>query len=227
MDISSGTLPTDRFPMSQSPDPLNTALLLYMLDRAAPVYGNTKLQKTPFFVELSLDREGLAGPTFRYKRYYRGPYSQEVWDTADFLVERGFMHSIEYGGPTERGLLLLDLVEMLRPGNEETFGIMDQTLKYCRARTGKQLMDSAYEIELTPVGMSPDSIKKLRDVQQQVLLLAPLESTLEIPSDLLAIITSELARTSESIKKAKARFPESEQEGLRRLLDAIPEGLPS
>lgn len=213
--------------MEMTDDPLNQAFLLYMLDRAAPIHGRTKLQKTPFFVELALCRQNLAGPTFHYKRYKGGPYCQEVWNTADLLVSKGFLHYTEYGGPTERGLFLLDLVEMLRSGNEDAFGVMDEALKYCRGRSGKQLMDAAYEVELEPVGMAPGTRIKVRDVPQEVILLAPSEVTLQVPSDLQKIIEAELATTPAEIEEAKARFPEYEREGLERLIRAIPEGPPS
>ena len=194
------------------PDPVNTALLAYMLNGATPVYGRTKAQKTPFFVELKLSREHLAGPTFSFKRYHKGPWSQAVWDSLDYLVANEFIRRDYSVAP--RGTLLLELVEMLRAANGRVFEIMDQVLAFCKKRSGEQLIEAAYQevIEL-PSGEKAT----LADIPHNVMILSPLETALQISSDLRALIANELRTTPAQIVAAKKRFPKVEKAALARL----------
>jgi len=109
-----------------------------MIDRAAPVWGRTKVQKTSFFAELELQKVDAVASTFPFKRYLKGPWSQEAWNALDYLTEAGFLRDEDYG-PTDRGLFLIDLVETLREDNQETFKILDGALRRCKARSGAQL----------------------------------------------------------------------------------------
>jgi len=195
--------------------PLNTALLLYMVDQAAPVWGRTKVQKTAFFAEFGLQETGAVATTFPFKRYLKEPWSQDAWNSLDYLTEAGFLRDEDYG-PTERGLFLIDLIETLREDNQETFKVLDGILRHCKARSGTQLMDEAYELEFEPIGM-PGKKLKLRDVPQEQQLLAPSETTIRISKGMLELIEDELMMTDEQLSDAMDRVDQIAERQVSRI----------
>jgi len=207
-------------------DPLNTALLLYMLDGAAPVYGRLKVQKAPFFVEYELQNRGFIAPTFQFKRWKNGPFSQAVWNSLDHLIEYGFVqpgYSL-----TDRGLFLLDLVWELRniDENRAIFEAMAPALRHCKTRSGQALMDEAYEIEIEPTGM-PGETLKIRDIPTQVAILTPHNTNIHVPRDLGEIIEAELGTPLTELEDAQRNSAQINREAVARLLAAIPDAQPS
>lgn len=207
-------------------EPLNTALLLHMLDGAAPVWGRLKVQKTPFFVEYWLQGLDLTSSTFCFKRWKNGPFSQAVWDSLDHLIRYGFVqpgYSL-----TDRGLFLLDLTWALRDfaDNREVFDAMETALRHCKTRSGQALMHEAYEIEIEPAGM-PGETLKIRAIPPRVSILDPHESSLDIPVDLGKLIETELWTSVADLKDADSRSEQINRDAVQRLLAAIPDGPPS
>lgn len=204
-------------------DPINTALLVYMLDKAAPIYGRTKVQKVAFHVELDLAKSGKIATTFHFKRWKNGPYSQEVWDTLDRLRRAGFLHSnFEL---TERGRFLKKLVERLRNDNIDTFAQMDETIDRCQPSTGEELMRSTYNVELEPIGM-PTNLMRLEDVPRGVRLIEPGPSTLRIADSVADLIATELDTPKAELEAAEEESDEIIRQASKRLADAIPSGRP-
>lgn len=205
---------------------LNDALLVYMLDSAAPVYGRVKVQKTPFLVQLALRKIGRVASTFGFRRHHNGPFSQDVWDSLDRVTEYGFLR--EDYGLTDRGLLLVDLIHSLGevPGNEDAFAEMATVLRHCRTHTGQELMNEVYEIELEPDSM-PGERHRIRDIPSRRLILAGGETDLIVPPAVKSVLRAEMAMTEEQLAEATERAEEINREAAERLLVAIPSGLPS
>ncbi|MEE9279439.1 MAG: hypothetical protein V3V67_04640 [Myxococcota bacterium] len=87
--------------------PLDAYLLLSAISQFRGWMLRTRVQKTIFCAEEQALRESLTPfPTFKFFRWNHGPFSKELAQTEDWLVEHGFVSSS--GGPvTTRGTKLL------------------------------------------------------------------------------------------------------------------------
>ncbi len=202
-------------------DSIDAALLAYMLDGAAPIYGRLKVQKTPFFVEYRLDQEDMVGPCFPYVRYQNGPFSQSVWNALDDLVAKGFIFDGSYG-ITDRGLVLVDLVADLAalPENRAAFELIDTTLRYCRPKTGNQLMAAAYDLEIAPLSR-PTEKHKILELTEGVPLLKPGHRTLTIPEHIESLIEAELRVTPAEMVDVASRVEEIDRSVAESLIEAV------
>ena len=200
-------------------DAIDAALLAYMLDGAAPIYGRTKIQKTPFFVEFRLDEIGATASRFPYKRWDRGPFSPEVWNALDLLVDRRFLRDGDFG-LTERGLVLVDLIYEIAKLNADQFSAIKETLRYCKTKTGRQLMDAAYEVEVESAGRSGERCK-IRDLRKGVRILDPGDRTIVVPDDLAGLIESEISVKRDELEAAEKEANAINREAADRLFDAL------
>jgi len=200
---------------------VDLALLAYILKGAHPVTGKIKLQKTGFFSEFHLRERGLVGPHFSFIRYQRGPFSAGLDQAASTLARHGFTHSTKFE-LTTRGNELSELVAELKriPENRKFFQILDATLDHCKSRNGDQLMEEAYDLKVQPVG-SPEK-KKIRDVAQNAVLIAPRAKTsLVMPADLKKLIEEDLLISEDDVQTAqREELPKMEERFLRRLIES-------
>ena len=205
---------------------LNDALLVYMLDAAAPVFGRLKIQKTPFLVELGLRQHDLTASTFTFKRWHNGPFSQGVWDSLDRALRAGLVR------PgyrlTDRGLFVVDVVVSLREigDNREVFDAMTPSLRHCRTRNGTTLMREAYDLEVEPDGM-PGELLTIRDIPSNVLILGEAESDLVVPDDYLSVLESEFQMSDEELERARGHMKDLDRDAIQRLLAASSSDPPS
>lgn len=159
---------------------VNLAFLAYILDKAAPFYGKTKIVKTAFRVELALRDQGMIGPTFRFYRYKKGPFSVELLNAYDTLWSRGFAKNFAL---TERGKRLSKFMETLKriPHNRSVFNVMDAALERCRIQHGSRMMDDLYEIRVRPEDGKDKVV--LKDIPMNTDIVAPKgDPTVNIPA---------------------------------------------
>src|SRR5260221_7256254 len=116
-------------------DDIDRALLAYILKGAAPVLGNTKAQKTCFWVELRLRAKHLVGPHFRFYRYKYGAYSEELRRAHEGLLLSGHLH--KNNRLTDRGEILVEFVEELRKPNRAAFNTIDRAISDCQSDHGE------------------------------------------------------------------------------------------
>lgn len=198
-----------RYELKRPIDPrdraIDLALLAYILKKAAPFYGRTKLQKTTFLAEHALSEIGLTGPRFTFFRYNNGPFSRQLWDAYDFLHAQGFARQADQPALTDRGVVLVDYVAELRDEtNRKFFTRLDSTLEDCRHRKGAQLMRAVYQLEL-PVD---HQMIKVEDIPIGVDLIVPQgEPSLRVPSDLRRLLIEELELTDDRLVTARAEAP--------------------
>ena len=79
-------------------------------------------------------------------------------------------------------------------------------------------MQEAYEVELEPCGMESGTRIRLSDISQNVMLIAPKETTLSVPPQFLEILVDELNTSDEELDEAHARFDEINQRQINRIL---------
>ncbi len=198
---------------------VNLAFLAYILDKAAPFYGKTKIVKTAFRVELALRDQGMIGPTFRFYRYKKGPFSVELLNAYDTLWSRGFAKNFAL---TERGKRLSKFMETLKriPHNRSVFNVMDAALERCRIQHGSRMMDDLYEIRVRPEDGKDKVV--LKDIPMNTDIVAPKgDPTVNIPSNVLRAIVDELEITDEEVQRAEKDWPNIEARALGRLHAAI------
>lgn len=201
---------------------LDAALLLYILQHAAPMYGRTKLQKTAFLVELRLKERGLVGPHFRFIRYVNGPFSRQLWDTFDTLAEAGFVTKTGFR-LTDRGRFLLELVmpELRRAaGNRRSFRVIDEVLESCTGRHGAGLIKEVYQLEVASED-APEKRVKVIDIAFGAEIIVPPSGGLEIPPELELLLKEELELTDAELKQAEHRLPEIERRAIKNLSEAL------
>jgi uncharacterized protein YwgA len=199
---------------------LDLGLLAYILDRAAPFPGRTKLQKTTFLSELSLREKNLVGPHFEFYRWNNGPFSQQLWGAYDLLTAKGFTTHPAEPGLTQRGRELSELVAELKRAQENRrfFEILDSTLRECKSKNGKQLLDAVYEMEVRPEHSSKRM--RVRDIPVNTKIIVPPNKTsLKIAYDLEQLILEELEISEEDIQTATEKgLPEMEKQLVTRAL---------
>lgn len=211
----------EKTPREEATDSL---FFLYLVKKVDPVLGRTKIQKSAFFTELALDKAELQGPSFRFYRYDKGPFSQELWAQLNSLKAGGFVEE-GIGGYalSKRGQFLLDLaISELRAKNEEAFEVMDAVLDWCKLRTGAQLIEAAYKVKVEPFGMPGETIV-VEDIPPGVDIIVPKAGGLVMDPDLEAVIQEELTTTTEELEEAHRRKSEVLRESAESLKKAIRE----
>ncbi len=199
---------------------IDLALLTYILKGAAPFFGRTKLQKTTFLSELSLRDKHLVGTRFEFYRWNNGPFSQQLWAAYNLLHAKGFAHTCVEPGLTQRGRELSELVSELKREDENRifFKILDSTLEHCKQKTGEQLLNAVYEMEVRPEFSTKKM--KVRDIPKNVKIIVPPDkASLKVAHDLERLILEELEISEEDIQTAiKKDLPEMERQLVARAM---------
>lgn len=195
---------------------IDSTLLLYILKKAAPIYGRIKVQKSTFLVELRLRENSLIGPHFRFIRYLRGPFSRQIWDTYDELAHAGFVHRKTFE-PTERGNFLIEFaIPALRKHNPQVFELADEVLDWCKRKHAESLIRHVYQLEVAP-DEEPTRKLKVSDIPMGWDIIVPPAGGLNVPPDLAQALHDELAMTNEDLMEAKSRLPEIEEAAFANL----------
>jgi uncharacterized protein YwgA len=202
---------------------VDAVLLLYFLKEAQPISGRTKAQKTGFFVELALNREGMAGPHYVFYRWDKGPFSRVLWNDLDALTNQGFLIRTPDGySVTRRGTAMIDLaIPPLKahPLNDETFLIIDEVLRWCKPRTGEELIQAAYAVELEPAGM-PGEHRTVEAIPLGVDIIAPSPDGLHVDDETVSILEEQLAVSADAIRALRSD-PEWSRQADERLNEAV------
>lgn len=74
-----------------------TALIYYIISRLNGVLGKTHLQKLLFLTDLiSANKYNQKVTDIEYKKYFHGPYSDEVKNHTDLLAQKGLIEAKEF-----------------------------------------------------------------------------------------------------------------------------------
>jgi hypothetical protein len=189
---------------------IDRALLAYILKGAAPVLGNTKTEKTCFWVELRLRAKNLVGPHFRFYRYKYGAYSDDLRRAHEMLVLSGHLH--KNNTLTDRGEILVEFVEELRKPNRATFNTIDRAINECQADHGESLKTKFYELEIRPEDW--DHAAKIRVIPEHTDLIRPKGRELLVPDSIRSLITDELKLSDSDLKRAHDTWPQMCRKGI-------------
>jgi hypothetical protein len=144
---------------------VDKVLLLYLIKKAEEkgrIWGITKLMKLAFFAEREMVKDRVKGFNYNFYRWHLGPFTPEVYEDLEYLIENELVAEQEGIGVTNQGAEILMDVEGLLKENKGVLEYIDELMgKYAGEGSGA-LMKSAYESE---VEIMPFKIKaKVRDV---------------------------------------------------------------
>ena len=178
-------------------------LLLKVLQEDDNIGGATKLQKQIFLNELQLTDRKSGGLYYKYFRYNYGPFSRQLQDNFNALVNLGFVHKTTYR-PTERGKYLIGYVEGCIANYQDNaliFDIIGTTTAKYRKYNGSQLMRLVYDMAISPIER-PDHKMKIKDIQIFTDLLLPecetFKHELSFPDQIFSDIKAELSMDKET-----------------------------
>jgi uncharacterized phage-associated protein len=144
---------------------VDKVLLLYLIKKAEEkgrIWGITKLMKLVFFAERKMVKYNVKGFNYNFYRWHLGPFTPEVYEDLEYLIETDLVAEREGIEVTNHGVEILKAVEQLLKENENVLEYIEELVgKYASERTS-ELMKLAYETE---VEIMPFKIKaKVRDV---------------------------------------------------------------
>jgi uncharacterized phage-associated protein len=144
---------------------VDKVLLLYLIKKAEEkgrIWGITKLMKLAFFAEREMVKDKVKGFNYNFYRWHLGPFTPEVYEDLEYMIENELVAEQEGIGVTNQGAEILMEVEGLLKENKGVLEYIENLMgKYASEGTG-ELMKSAYETE---VEIMPFKIKaKVRDV---------------------------------------------------------------
>ncbi len=144
---------------------IDKVLLLYLIKKAEEkgrIWGITKLMKLAFFAEREMVKDKVKGFNYNFYRWHLGPFTPEVYEDLEYLIENELVAEHEGIGVTNQGgEVLMELEDLLKENKGVLEYIENLMEKYASEGTG-ELMKLAYESE---VELMPFKIKaKVRDV---------------------------------------------------------------
>lgn len=157
---------------------VDKVLLLYLIKKAEEkgrIWGITKLMKLAFFAEREMVKDKVKGFNYNFYRWHLGPFTPEVYEDLEYLIENELVAEQEGIGVTNQGAEILMEVGGLLKENKDVLEYMEKLMgKYASEGTG-ELMKSAYESE---VEIMPFKIQaKVRDVPIGYNLVTKLDET--------------------------------------------------
>ncbi len=157
---------------------IDKVLLLYLIKKAEEkgrIWGITKLMKLVFFAEREMVKDKVKGFNYNFYRWHLGPFTPEVYEDLEYLIENELVAEQEGIGVTNQGgEVLMELEDLLKENKGVLEYIENLMGKYACEGTD-ELMKSAYESE---VELMPFKIKaKVRDVPIGYDLLTKLGET--------------------------------------------------
>jgi uncharacterized protein YwgA len=149
---------------------IDKLLLLYLLNKYK-INGRTKLQKTVFFSEDSLNDKKIKAFNYNFIRWHYGEFSREL--EADFkeLIDNGLIlegkHIIKV---TDQGQEILKQVEMIIKKNPDIIRLINAICEY----TSKKPLDVVKTMAYTKIMRNGVQVK---DIREGVVLLNKLKES--------------------------------------------------
>lgn len=148
---------------------VNCLLTLYLLDKSdSRVHDKLTLMKATFLAQKCMEEQGVNGFVYEFFRYLYGPFSPEVYDTKDALIESGLINSRGYK-LTDRGNEVLEGFRNVIEANAEVFNCIDTAIKEIKGKNVHALLDYVYSLEMTPAG--GETKQKIGDMSEFTAIL--------------------------------------------------------
>ncbi len=204
----------------------NAALFLCLagrLSRRGVIGDRLKVQKCTFLAAHKQFQERLKGFNLRFYRFDYGPFSKQLWDLRDILMNAGLLEErkqtnreFEELALTASGKALAD--DLARDILEDDRNVrftetIEDTARLCTEKHTGQIMDYVYGLEVEPVDGPSQSIRDMPQGVDIIRVLEPHEASAEIAisegwMETLAILLSKenqegLARAERDLSDGK------------------------
>jgi uncharacterized protein YwgA len=146
---------------------IDKLLLLYILNKTT-IRGKTKLQKTVFFIEDSLNSEGIKAFNYKFIRWHYGEFSRELESDLKELVENNLI--VDSRGLTDRSIDMLKKIESSITKNSKIARKIDAISKWASERPLDIVRTLAYTKILR------DGIQ-VKDIPEDTVLLQKLDES--------------------------------------------------
>lgn len=179
---------TNKTPKEATTDLL---LLLYIVDRVSSVgkvEGQKKLLKLIFFSEHSMLLNRMKGLNYEFYKYSHGPFSKEVYQDRDILIENNILSDISGFIVEERGKEILEMCQPVFKENKEFIKNIDSIIKKYAKFPPWKLEKMAYDVEINGI--------KIKDLPQYYTILTKLS---ERQSNMVFDIEEEYIETIEVV----------------------------
>lgn len=127
---------------------LNRLLLLQLINKANGVNGATRIQKLVFDIESNGRDKGSTTFNYKFIRWHYGPYSSEIKDDLDFLVEKGLLSNNDNNNHytiTATGKELLKSSRARELISLEVNKLLDNTIKTYNEMSLEELLTKIYK----------------------------------------------------------------------------------
>ncbi len=165
--------------MSQRIDYENLIFILYLFNRLKVGGGRMRTAKLLYLLEDDLYKNKLIGPTYIMRRYQMGPYNPKIATDLRSLADYGFLNVKEkyyekiddladiytYNRKTAK---FLKSIENLIEENTEIFDKLDTIVDIYSRKSGEELKDLIYSLEITGAKQ-----KRIYDYSEREVILDP------------------------------------------------------
>lgn len=143
---------------------IDILLLMYLIKRGnkeGGIWGITKLQKLVFLVEHAMLEDRVKGFNHTYYKWKYGPFSKELYNDFDALIDEEIL--TEEGGIklTKRGKKLLKEYGGVLRKNEEVLQYIEGKIEKYVNKSLKEIKSEVYDIETTISGLGDIKIRKI------------------------------------------------------------------
>ena len=123
---------------------LSAVLLLYAISLLESV-TKLRLQKIVYLAELSQETDGRSGLKYGFFKYYKGPFSKEIYAHLDLMEEQNLVRRSDHMiYITDQGKQFLNVVGKLINEHPGAAKIVRETVSQWKEQRTQELIDAAY-----------------------------------------------------------------------------------
>jgi len=207
-------------------DRVGILTLIHGVNEISSIDGNLKAQKLPFLIELKGLERGILSLHFKFFRHHYGPFSKELWDDFDYLIQSEFITSSRK--LTKKGQFIVEYVsEDMQKSDvgQKARDIIDETIKEFGRKSGHRLKDIVYNLKV-PVHYYGNEYKKVKDIDHYVDIFVPAEEPdkVDVPSlseEVIFIIEEESNLALSHLDPSRPHYKHTIKEATQRVREAI------
>lgn len=187
--------------------------------------GNLKIQKLIFLSELEGLKTHIAPMHFKFFRYNLGPYSKELANSVNFLINQGFITSTKK--ITKRGEFLIEYVRDAINESiifKKAFEIINETIEKYGRYPGSKLTNMVYDLKV-PVYDYGGKVEKVRNIGTFTDIIVPTQMAelqdIALFDDILEDIEEELNLSPYSLDPNNPDYQKTITRALARVKIAL------
>lgn len=148
---------------------IDKLLLLHLLNKS-DIDGKTKLQKTVFFSEDSVNEKGIKSFSYNFIRYHHGEFSFQLQSDLEDLRKNNFLSAGRFIKPSSDGRRLLERAGGILDKNPDIVKRVDNIAEFTSNKNLDKILVYAYNRIFKhgkPVGEIPEGIELLHKIEDE------------------------------------------------------------